>query len=231
MVLCLCMLTPLLFGQKDSVTTQLNEKNDWPALRRYREANALLKPDKDRVVFMGNSITEFWSVRSPAFFEGKPYVNRGISGQTTPQMLLRFRQDVIAIHPKIVVILAGINDIAGNTGPASVEMITDNIASMAELAYVHGIRVILCSILPACSFPWRPDVNPVDKIIAVNKWIKAFAEQHHFEYVDYYTAMADERKGLPLKYAEDGVHPTAEGYKVMEGLVEKAIAKINRLKK
>ncbi len=210
------------------MNNELNETNDWPNLRRYRSENAKLTPPsakENRVVFMGNSITDGWIRVSPDFFKGKPYLDRGISGQTTPQMLVRFRQDVIDLHPKVVVILAGINDIAGNTGPSSVQMIEDNLESMAQLAKANGIKVVMCSVLPAYSFPWRRGIDPIQKIIDLNKWIKDFAQKHNFVYVDYYDAMVDERKGLPEKYSKDGVHPNAEGYRIMEPLVEKGIAK------
>jgi lysophospholipase L1-like esterase len=140
-------------------------------------------------------------------------------------MLIRFRQDVIDLKPKVVVILAGINDIAENTGPSSVEMIENNLMSMAQLARANGIKVVMCSILPAYAFPWRPGINPVEKIIAVNKWMKDYAAKNQFVYVDYYDAMADERKGLPANLSKDGVHPTAEGYKIMESLVVPGIKK------
>jgi len=221
-------LAPSIKAQKDSVTQELNEKNDWPNLRRYRSENAALKAhsaNENRVVFMGNSITDGWIKVNPDFFEGKPYIDRGISGQTTPQMLVRFRQDVIDLHPKVVVILAGVNDIAGNTGPSSLQMIEDNLTSMAQLAKANGIKVVLCSVLPAFSFPWRPGIDPVQKIIDLNKWIKNYAEKNHLVYVDYYDAMVDERKGLPEKYSKDGVHPNEAGYKIMDPLVEKGIAK------
>lgn len=229
LMLTLCLLFSLLnpdvYAQSDSPATELNATNDWPNLRRYRSENAALKNQKDRVVFMGNSITDGWSKVSPEFFEGKPYVNRGISGQTTPQMLVRFRQDVIDLHPAAVVILAGINDIAGNTGPSSLEMIEDNLASMAQLARANNIKVILSSVLPAFSFPWRPAINPVQKVTDLNQWIKNFAQKNNFIYLDYYSAMVDERKGLPEKYSKDGVHPNKEGYHIMEPLAEKAIRK------
>ena len=159
------------------------------------------------------------------FFEGKPYINRGISGQTTPQMLLRFRQDVIDLNPKVVVILAGTNDIAGNTGPSTPKMILDNIKSMAELARANGIKVIISSVLPAFDYPWKPGLNPNEKIPALNKLLKEYTEANGHIYLDYYTAMADDRNGLPKKYADDEVHPTAAGYAVMEPLVEAAINK------
>lgn len=203
-------------------------KVDWPYLNRYHDDNLKLGPPaagEKRVVFMGNSITEGWKDLSPEFFKGRPYICRGISGQTTPQMLVRFRPDVIALHPKAVVILAGINDIAGNTGPATLEMIEDNIASMSELAKVHGIQVVLSSVLPAYDFPWNPGVFPAEKIILLNKWIKQYASVNLFYYIDYYTFMVDERKGLKSEFTSDGVHPNEVGYKVMEGLAEKEITK------
>jgi lysophospholipase L1-like esterase len=221
-------LTPSLKAQKDSVKNELNETNDWPNLRRYRSENAKLTPpsaNENRVVFMGNSITDGWINARPDFFSKNNYLDRGISGQTTPQMLIRFRQDVIDLHPKVVVILAGINDIAGNTGPSSLVMIEDNLASMAQLAKANGIKVVMCSVLPAYSFPWRQGIDPVQKIIDLNKWIKHFAEKNNFVYVDYYDAMVDERKGLPASLSKDGVHPNAAGYEIMEPLAQKGIAK------
>lgn len=205
------------------------EAQDWANLNKYQNENATLPPltsGQKRIVFMGDSITEFWSVTNPEFFAGKPYANRGISGQTTPQMLIRFRPDVIALKPNIVVILAGINDIAGNTGPSTLEMITDNISSMAELAKAHQIKVILCSVLPAYDFPWRTGSFPAEKVVTLNKMIKKYAEANGILYLDYYSAMVDERKGLKTAYADDGVHPNKVGYEVMEPLVEKAIQSI-----
>lgn len=199
---------------------------DWADLNRFKEANSTipeLKDNEDRIVFMGNSITIGWLNKRPEFFEGKPYINRGISGQTTPQMLLRFRQDVINLNPKVVTILAGTNDIAGNTGPSTLEMIMDNIKGMVELAHANGIKVILSSTLPAYDYPWKPGLEPSGKIIALNKMIKEYADANGHIYLDYFSAMVDERNGLPKKYAEDEVHPTIEGYKVMEPLVEAAI--------
>jgi lysophospholipase L1-like esterase len=174
---------------------------------------------------MGDSITEFWSIINPDFFIGKPYVNRGISGQTTPQMLIRFRPDVIALKPDVVVLLAGINDIAGNTGPSTVEMIADNIFSMAELAKAHQIKVIICSVLPAYDFPWITGSFPAEKIVKLNTMIKQYANDNKILYLDYYSALVDERKGLKTAYADDGVHPNKAGYEVMNPLVEKAIEK------
>lgn len=204
------------------------EAQDWANLNRFREENDKLGPARtcdDRVVFMGNSITEGWIRLAPVFFEGRPYINRGISGQTTPQMLLRFRQDVLDLWPKVVVILAGTNDIAGNTGPSTLGMIEDNIRSMTELAQAHGIQVVLCSILPVYDYPWRPGLEPAPKIAELNKRIKAYAGTRGAVFCDFFSAMADERGGLPEELSEDGVHPNKEGYAMMSPLVENAIAR------
>ena len=198
---------------------------DFAQLCQYRAQNAeLMKPGSTppRVVFMGDSITEFWGDKDAAFFtNGK--IDRGISGQTTSQMLLRFRQDVIDLHPQAVHIMAGTNDVAGNTGPATLEQVEGNLASMAELAKAHGIRVILASIPPAARFPWRPGMQTVPTIQALNSWIRDYASRNGFTYVDYYGAMATPDGGMKAGLAEDGVHPTPEGYKVMEPLAEAAM--------
>lgn len=202
------------------------QNTDWADLSRYKEDNlkiGLPAPDENRVVFMGNSITQGWLDADPDFFKGKPYINRGISGQTTPQMLVRFRPDVVNLKPKVVVILAGTNDIAGNTGPSTLEMIEDNIASMVEIAKANNIKVVLCTVLPAYNFPWKPGLKPAQKIVDLNKWIKEYADKNKIVYVDYFTPMADQRNGLKKEYSEDGVHPNLAGYKVMEPLVELAI--------
>jgi lysophospholipase L1-like esterase len=207
------------------------QNNDWADLNRYREENlkiSLPAPEENRVVFMGNSITQGWIEADPDFFMGKSYINRGISGQTTPQMLVRFRPDVVNLKPKVVVILAGTNDIAGNTGPSTLEMIEDNIASMIEIAKANNIKIILCSVLPAYDYPWKPGLEPAQKIVDLNKWIKNYAEKNEIIYVDYFTPMADQRNGLKKEYSEDDVHPNLAGYKVMEPLVEKAIEKALR---
>jgi len=175
------------------------------------------------VVFMGNSITEAWAPYFKEFFPGKPYVGRGISGQTTPQMLIRFRQDVVALKPKVVVILAGTNDIAGNTGPSTLEMIEDNLASMAEIARANGIRVVLASVLPVYDYPWRPGLEPAPKILALNAWLKDYASRTAAVYLDLHTPMADERQGMKAEYSADGVHPNRAGYAVMSPLTQKAI--------
>jgi lysophospholipase L1-like esterase len=206
-------------------------RNDWAFLARYREENARLgppKPGEQRVVFYGNSITEAWAKYFPTQFPGKPYIGRGISGQTTPQLLVRFRQDVVELKPAVVVILAGTNDIAGNTGPSTLEMIEGNIVSMIELAQANHIAVVLSSVLPAFDYPWKRGLEPAPKIIALNAWLKNYAAAHNVVYADYHSAMADERQGLPLKFSADGVHPNEAGYLVMAPLVEAAIAKALR---
>jgi lysophospholipase L1-like esterase len=215
------------------MTREEQIKNDWPWLGRFKEVDLALGPPaagEDRVVFMGDSITEGWKIEGPeGTFPGKPYVNRGISGQTTPQMVLRFHQDVVRLKPKVVVILAGINDIAGNTGPMTLEETEDNLAAMAELATANGIRVVLCSVLPAFDFPWRPGLAPAAKVVALNEWIKAYAAEKGYVYVDYYSPMKDERGGLPETLSHDGVHPLPAGYAIMAPLteagIEKALAK------
>jgi lysophospholipase L1-like esterase len=210
-------------------------RTDWPMLARYRDANAKISPsaaDEKRVVFMGDSITEGWmnhgtgaSESNPGFFPGKPFIDRGISGQTTPQMLIRFRPDVIDLKPAAVVLFAGINDIAGNTGDMTLEETEGNLASMAELAQANGIKVVICSILPAYDFPWRPGREPAPKVVKVNEFLKSYAAAHGHVYVDFYAAMADPRGGLPSNLSHDGVHPTAAGYAIMNPLVEAGIAK------
>jgi lysophospholipase L1-like esterase len=192
---------------------------DWANLKKYEKENQSITPTSKSVVFMGDSITEFWKTNDSNFFSNNPFINRGISGQTTPQMLLRFRQDVLDLKPSKVVILAGINDIAENTGPITTNQIMDNIISMCELAKVHKIKVILCSVLPANSFYWNPKLQPADKVIELNQMIKAYAKNNKIVYVDYYKAMVDDAKGLLKKYGEDGVHPNLEGYKKMKVLL------------
>ena len=208
-------------------------KLDWPSLKKFRDDNAkvgLPAANENRIVFMGNSITIGWINTDPGFFAGKPYIDRGISGQTTPQMLIRMRADVINLKPKVVVILAGTNDIAGNTGPSTNEMIEDNLASMADLAKANGIKPILCSILPVFDYPWKPGLKPYDRIITINKWIKDYATTHGMLYLDFYSFMVDDRPGTKAEYSKDGVHPNMAGYKVMEPLVEAAIAKALKMK-
>lgn len=201
--------------------------DDWPNLKKYKSENAKLStPDskENRVVFMGNSITEKWKIYDPSFFEDNPYICRGISGQTTAQMLVRFRQDVLDLKPKVVVIHAGTNDLAANRGPVSIEHIAGNIFSMAELADANDIKVVLASVLPAISYSWRPGIEPADKIIELNALIKAYAQKNKMVYLDYYLSMVNEEKGLRKEYGRDTVHPSLKGYKVMEPMAKEAIA-------
>jgi lysophospholipase L1-like esterase len=226
------VVAPPLAGPALTQTAAQNDQddrlhNDWAYLARYREDNRRLglpKPGERRVVFYGNSITEGWARYFQAMFPGKPYVGRGVGGQTTPQLLVRFRQDVISLAPAVVVILAGTNDIAGNTGPSTVAMIEDNLVSMVELAKANGIRVVLSSVLPVYDYPWRPGLAPAEKIVALNTWMKAYASEHDVTYLDYYSAMVDERGGLRSELSVDGVHPNEQGYRVMAPLAERAIA-------
>ena len=207
---------------------------DWPALARYHEANAkVTAPAKGepRVVFMGDSITDGWDNQSNGFFPGRPYINRGISGQTTPQMLLRFRPDVIALKPKVVVILAGTNDIAGNTGLTTLEAIEDNLTSMAELARLNGISVVLASLLPVSDYESRegkPIIQtarrPPEQIKTLNTWIQSYALQNKLVFLDYYSAMIDTKGFLKDELSNDGLHPNEAGYAVMAPLAERAIA-------
>lgn len=209
------------------ILPSFSEAQDWPNLARYKDENAKLKApaaNENRVVFMGNSITDAWIKADSAYFSGRHYIDRGISGQTTPQMLIRFKPDVIDLKPKVVVILAGTNDIAGNTGPSTLEMIEDNLASMAVLAKAAGIEAILSSVLPVYDYPWKPGLQPADKIITLNKWIKDYALQHDCFYLDYFPSVVDDRNGMKAEYSQDGVHPNLAGYKVMENLAEKTIA-------
>jgi len=215
---------PSLAEQVQAMQKQLA---DWPQLTRYRAENAALPPvqtGQRRVVFFGDSITEGWGkTGSATFFPGQPYINRGISGQTTAQMVVRFRQDVIALKPAVVVILAGTNDIAGNTGPATPEMIQDNLASMTQLAQANGIKVVLASVLPASDYPWKPGLMPAPKIRALNDWLRQYAKAHQAVYLDYYAALDDGQGGLSKQVSADGVHPNAAGYAVMQPLAEQAI--------
>jgi len=209
---------------------------DWPQVARYREANTTISvPAKDqaRVVFMGDSITDSWqNPKYGGFFPGKPYIDRGISGQTTPQMLIRFRPDVIALQPKVVVVLAGTNDIAGNTGPMTLGMIEDNLTSMFDLAHANGIRVVFASLLPISDYEKNKDgqaiirtkQRPPEHIKALNEWMKKYAAAHGGIYLDYYSAMADDKGFLKEELSEDGLHPNQKGYDIMAPLAEQAIA-------
>jgi lysophospholipase L1-like esterase len=227
-----CPDLPDFMARMESQSRQLK---DWPALSRYRADNSkLMAPAKDeqRVVFMGDSITDMWVLpQSGGFFPGKPYIGRGIGGQTTPQMLVRFRPDVIALHPSVVVILAGANDLAGNTGFITFQETEGNLASMAELARANGIRVVLSSVMPVSNYGHAPDGNPVDmrlkrppeKILELNAWIKKYAEVNDHIYLDYFSAMVDDHGMLKKELSMDGLHPNAAGYAVMAPLAEKAI--------
>jgi len=221
---------------KAQLTKLQSRLNDWPALARYHDVNAQVVPITKRarrVVFMGDSITDSWqSPKYGGFFPGKPYLDRGISGQTTPQMLIRFRPDVIALNPAVVVILAGTNDIAGNTGPATLEVIEDNLKSMSELARANHIRVVLASLLPISDYEKdragqpiiRTKQRPPEKIKTLNEWMKEYARENNLTYLDYYSAMIDEKGFLKVELSEDGLHPNAKGYAIMAPLAEQAIA-------
>jgi len=196
---------------------------DWANLARFTEENQAVAPGQAEVVFMGDSITEGWSALFPEFFGGKPYQNRGISGQTTGQMVIRFRQDVIDLGPKVVVILAGTNDIAQNQGPTTLRAIADNIISMAELAHANGIVPVIASVLPAFDYPWRPGLEPNNKIPLLNEMLKERAKMEGFRYLDYFAAMTDGQNGLRPELTTDGVHLTREGYESMSSMVESEI--------
>jgi lysophospholipase L1-like esterase len=201
---------------------------DWPQLEHYRAANAALPPPapgEDRVVLYGASMTEGWGTHGSSFFPGKPYVNRGIGGQTSAQMVVRFRQDVINLHPKAVVILEGTNDIAGNTGPMTPEMTEDNWKSMADLAKANGIRVIFASITPSTDFPWRRGLHPAEKIRALNAWLKDYCAAQSLTYLDYYSVLTNAEGGMKADLTVDGVHANVKGFEVMAPLAQAAIDK------
>ena len=203
---------------------------DWANLARYKDDNlkvGLLKKDERRVVFMGDSITEEWSNLYPEYFTEKGYINRGIGGQTTPQMLIRFKPDVVDLKPEIVVILAGTNDIAGNTGPSNAKMITDNIFSMAEIAKAYQMKVVLSSILPVYEYDWAREIkDPPSTIQAVNDALKQYASDQGLIYLDYFSSMVDERQSLNSDYTSDGVHPNESGYILMSSLAEEVLSEL-----
>jgi lysophospholipase L1-like esterase len=202
--------------------------DDWAQLGYYRDANKTLgpaTPGEDRVVFYGASITEFWGRNGSMFFPAKSYVNRGISGQTTAQMVLRFRQDVVNLRPKVVVILAGTNDVAGNTGAMTPEMTENNWQSMADMAKVNGIKVIFASITPSTDFPWRKGLHPAEKIRALNAWLQGYCALRGLIYLDYYSALVGPDGGMKSEYTVDGVHANVKGYEVMGPLAQAAIDK------
>ncbi|SDE88738.1 SGNH/GDSL hydrolase family protein [Epilithonimonas hungarica] len=196
---------------------------DFANFGRYQKQNqeVISQNIAPNSVLMGDSITEGWFSTDPEFFTKNNFVGRGISGQVTSQMLLRFREDVIKLKPKRVIILAGTNDIAENQGPISLDKVFGNIISMAELAKANNIHVVLCSVLPAYDFPWRKDMQPADKVIALNKMIKDYAQKNNITYIDYHSALKDEKNGLPKEIAEDGIHPNKLGYEKMEAILMK----------
>lgn len=214
---------PVSSAEVERMRSQLQ---DWPNLARYRDADAALPAPargEQRVVFLGDSITDRWGRKIGDFFPGKPYINRGISGQTTPQMLIRFQQDVVSLHPAAVVLLGGTNDIARNTGPTTPEMIENNISSMAAIAKQNGIKMIIASVLPAARYHWRPEIKGAEEIRQVNQWLRTFCQLHGLVYLDYYSAMADNVGGMLPGLSSDEVHPTEKGYAVMTPLAEAAI--------
>lgn len=200
---------------------------DWPNLAKYREANENLKNSSsggDRIVLVGDSITEGWTEFNPEFFQENNMINRGISGQTTPQMLIRFKQDAVHLNPKIIIINGGTNDIWGNTGPSTPEMIIDNLCSMAEIAAKNDINVALSTILPVYKYPERDDIiDPPKTISLINSVLLDYCKKNGLTFLDYYTPMVDEKKGLNSDYGTDGVHPNKAGYNVMENVVREAI--------
>jgi lysophospholipase L1-like esterase len=208
-----------------SALVEAQVANDWANFGKYDEANKSVKQPV-KAVFMGNSITEGWVGADPDFFTGNNYIGRGIGGQVTSQMLVRFQSDVINLKPKAVVILAGTNDIALNNGYISVEHIFENIVSMTELAKQHKIKVVLCSVLPVYNYPWRPGVESINQIKELNGKIKKYTAENKVFYADYYSAMVDDRQGLNIKYQSDEVHPNLEGYKKMEEVIQKILIKI-----
>ncbi len=224
----LLVIVVFCVGYESSTQPKINVY-DYANFEKYREANMKLDPPavgEERVVFMGNSITESWPVRSPRFFEENGFIGRGISGQVTHQMLLRFREDVIGLKPKLVVILAGINDIAQNSGYVPIEQTAQNIMSMCEIADQNGIKVIISSVLPAIDFPWNPGLQPAGKVVELNTILKNYANDKGFVYLDYYSEMVDENGGLKVPdftSADDLVHPNENGYKVMESLLLPAV--------
>jgi lysophospholipase L1-like esterase len=220
-------LTP---EQIEEFRNRMNEmfRTDFANLKRYAVENenvGLPANNEDRVVFMGNSITEWWEPYWNTYFADKPYINRGIAGQTTAQMLIRFKPDVISLKPKVVVILAGINDITGMTGPTTNKMIEDNISSMVEIAQANNIKVILSSVLPCSNIAGRPDLKPAARVVELNKWLNEYANGNNCIYIDYFSSLTDGKNGLKDEYTEDGVHPTKKGYDIMAPLAEKAIQK------
>ncbi|WP_316796758.1 GDSL-type esterase/lipase family protein [Pedobacter agri] len=228
-LLLLTLSSTILFAQQGNSSQKEDFSDDWAALSKYQKENDALKEPtkgKKRVVFLGSSIFEFWKQKDPEYFANNAYVDRGISGQISPQLLIRFRQDVINLNPRAVIILAGSNDLAGNKGHVSNETVLNNIKSMAELARKHHIKVILCKYLPIYEYPWNKNLQGVaDGIISLNKEIVAYADANRFIVIDYWKPLVDERNGQKAEFTTDGVHPNLAGYKVMEKVTEIAIDK------
>ena len=228
-LLLLTFVTFKAVAQQRTSTVKEDFSDDWAALSKYQKDNKALKSPvkgENRVVFLGSSIFEFWKQKDPAYFANHPYIDRGISGQISPQLLIRFRQDVINLQPKAVIILAGSNDLAGNKGHVSNETVLNNIKSMAELAKKNEIKVILCKYLPIYEYPWNKNLKGVaDQIISLNNEIVSYANANSITILDYWTPLSDERNGQKAEYTEDGVHPNLAGYKVMETVTEEAIDK------
>jgi lysophospholipase L1-like esterase len=235
-ILLLFLVAPAMWAQPPAAPASMPPAlapvarliNDYGDLRRYAAENAKVQPPaagEERVVFMGDSITDFWGRRGGQFFPGKPYINRGISGQVTSQMLLRFHQDVVVLKPRAVVILAGTNDIGGNLGPTPLEVIEDNLAAMTEMARANNIKVVLAALQPVCDYH-RPQTatRPPEKIVALNRWIKDYTEKNGLVYLDYYSATVDEKGMFRKELTDDGLHPNAAGYDVMMPLAARAIA-------
>jgi lysophospholipase L1-like esterase len=200
-------------------------RSDWAQLQYYRDQDSRLAPPsaaRPRVIFLGDSLTESWDLSALALDKAE-VLNRGISGQTTPQMLVRFRQDVVDLKPAVVHILAGTNDLAGNTGPTTLEAIENNLSSMVEIAAANHIRVVLASVLPALDYPWRPGLEPAPRIVALNDWLRAYASRRHLVYADYYSALVDGRAGFRSELADDGVHPNAAGYAIMSPIARQSV--------
>lgn len=229
-----CFILIFSFLGAKAQTADERLRTDWANIKKYEISNSKLLASSTgvrKVIYMGDSITELWFYSDSLFFINNKYINRGISGQTTGQMLVRFREDVINLKPDVVIILAGINDIAENNGPSKLEDVMGNIISMAELAAANHIKVILCSVLPADHFFWRPSISPAPKVQELNTMIKAHADRHHLVYLDYFSAMSDSKGGLPQRLAKDGVHPSLMGYKIMELLAAEAIKNAIKNKK
>ncbi|MRX74673.1 acylhydrolase [Pedobacter petrophilus] len=228
-----CLIIALLalcsdnnFAQQPAHAQKEDFSDDWAALSKYKNENAALPAPavgEKRVVFLGSSIFEFWKQKDPKYFSSHPYIDRGISGQISPQLLIRFRQDVIDLKPAAVIILAGSNDISNDKGHVTNEGIMDHIKSMSELARLHNIKVILCKYLPVYEYPWNKSIKPAEKIVDLNNMIATYAKENNFTVLDYWTPLVNQRKGQKKELTIDGVHPNLAGYKIMQEVTEKAI--------